>query len=357
MRIAKPIISYLDNQVKLSAQIEYLGEIKEIWYSLDKRYEDFLTVTNSDPFIIGGLLLAMRINEDIFIQGNISEQIYYNLTNYFIKIITLLIPSLKKISIFPNNLVSDTAYKSSGVATGFSGGIDSFCAFIDHYHTNISKSYQLTHLVLNNVGSHGQGGRDLFNKRYNRLSNFAKEYDLPLIKIDSNLDDILSMEFRNTHTTRNISAILTLQKLFGKYLYASAHEYKNCFIGESPDGAVIDPFGIHLLSTESTEMISTGCQYSRIQKTIKVSEFEPSYRYLDVCVHAVDEAKNCSTCWKCVRTLVTLEILNKQNLYHQVFNLQAFSQVREQSIQALKQSNSPLDKEVIELAKKTNYEI
>jgi hypothetical protein len=357
MKIASPQLISDRQATKITTLVEYSQGQVELWYSVDRQYSEFLTGENLDAFLVGSLILAMREKEDIYIDGIISERLFYNLTNYLIKILTLLIPSLHPINLYPKGLNSSKiCQESKGVATGFSGGIDSFCALLDHLGENAPPSYRLTHLILNNVGSHGKGGRELFHQRYQRLLKFAEEYQLPLIKIDSNLDEMLQMNFQNTHTTRNISAVLLLQKLLGKYYYASAHQYQDCIITESPDGAVIDPAAIHLFSTETTECISTGCQYSRVEKTMKVAEFEPSYRYLDVCVHAVDRPENCSQCWKCARTLLTLEILGKHQLYRNVFDLEKFAEIRESYIESLPQSQSPLSKEVLDLAVKRNYQ-
>ncbi|MBR8831077.1 MAG: hypothetical protein Cpurp_07730 [Chlorogloea purpurea SAG 13.99] len=342
----------------MGAFVEYSQGKKEVWYSINKKYGQFLSNESSDTFLIGLLVLAMKQNEDIYIEGKVSEKLFYNLTNYLVKILTLLIPSLHQIKIFPQELTQENLVKPiQGVATGFSGGIDSFCTFIDHFQENTPTSYKITHLLLNNVGSHGEGGQQLFEKRYQRLYMFAQEYELPFISINSNLHEILPRNFQTTHTTRNISAILLLPKLFTKYYYSSAHKYEDCIIKESPDGAVIDPAAIHLLSTENTECISAGCQYSRVEKTLKVSEFEPSYRYLDVCVNAVEDAENCSQCWKCARTLLTLEILGKHELYDRVFNLDKYYEIKTSYIQSLRDSSSPLTKEVIELALSRGYDL
>lgn len=70
----------------------------------------------------------------------------------------------------------------------------------------------------------------------------------------------------------------------------------------------------HLLSTEATDSISTGSQYTRAAKTAQVAEIEPSYRHLDICVEPGTSRsgfRNCSRCWKCARTMVTLEALGK----------------------------------------------
>lgn len=358
MYINQPKISKNQGKTKITSIVKYSQGEKELWYSLESEYGELLTTENADAFLIGLLLLGMKYKEDIYIDSMISEKLFYNLTNYVIKILTILIPSLHEIKIHPKGLNSKKIpQQSQGVSTGFSGGIDSFCTFIDHFNPNVPKNYKITHLILNNVGSHGKGDQELFEKRYQRLLGFANEYELPLIKINSNLHQILEMNFQNTHTARNVSAILLLQKLFSKYYYASAHKYQDCILKESPDGAVIDPIAIHLFSTETTEFISTGCQYSRVEKTIKVADFEPSYRYLDVCVNAVKTAENCSQCWKCARTILTLEILGKQTLYDQVFDFNKYGAIRGKYIDSLKDNPSPLAQEVLELGKITNYNL
>ncbi|MDX2254935.1 MAG: hypothetical protein NW214_05415, partial [Pseudanabaenaceae cyanobacterium bins.39] len=192
MRIYPPQLVREEEQVKITALVEYAGGTENLWYAVDRHYGDFLTIAKLDAFVVGLLPFAMQQNEDIYVNGALSEKLFYNLTHAFIKILTLLIPSLHPIKIIPEDLDDGKRHSTiGGVATGFSGGIDSFCTLIDHLNNSaVPQSYQLTHLVLNNVGSHGAGGRNLFQKRYQRLLAFAQEVQLPLIKIDSNLHDI-----------------------------------------------------------------------------------------------------------------------------------------------------------------------
>ena len=344
------------DRVKVAARVTCSDGDALLWYSVDRVYQDFLETERLDAFLVGLLSFAMARNEDIYIAGAISEKLFYSLTHSLIKILSLLHPSSHQIKIFPSTLMSaQSRPKSTGVATGFSGGVDSFCVLADHFYQVTSESYRITHLVFNNVGSHGLGGRQLFWQRYDRLLGFAQAHQLPFVSIDSNLDEIVNLDFRHTHTSRNISAILVLQPLFRKFLYASAHKYENCFIGPSEDASVIDPVGIHLFSTENTEFISTGCEYSRVEKTEKVADLEDSYQYLDVCVDALEQAHNCSTCWKCARTLLTLEILGKQAHYSQVFDIDKFQRVREDYIQSILTEKKPLEQEVIDLARARQY--
>lgn len=358
MRINPPKLSKNEGQIKITSLIEYQNKQKCLWYTIDRKYAEFLTWEKLDAFLLAVLPLAMENNEPIYVEGAISEKLFYNLTNYFGKIFNLLIPSLTQVKIIPKGLDNGKLCQSLETVTmGFSGGIDSFCSFIDHISDDLPKSYQLTHLVYCNVGSHGVGGRNLFEQRYQRLLDFAEEYELPFVKIDSNLQEIVPIDFRLTHIIKNVSAILLLQKLFSKYLYSSAYKYQDCFVGKSHAGSFIEPIAMHLLSSENTEIISTGCQYSRVEKTIRVAEFEPSYRYLDVCVHTVDSPENCSQCWKCARTILTLEISGKDHLYKQVFDLNKFAEVKENYIASIINSEQPLDKELIDFALSQNYHL
>ena len=48
-----------------------------------------------DGFLVALLPLAMQIGEDIEIEGSVSEQLLYNISNYFMKILTLAVPFVK----------------------------------------------------------------------------------------------------------------------------------------------------------------------------------------------------------------------------------------------------------------------
>ena len=145
-----------------------------------------------------------------------------------------------------------------------------------------------------------------------------------------------------------------MQQLFGKYLYASGVRYQDCKVGTAYDIAYADPMSVHLLSTETLECISSGCQYSRVEKTIRVSAFL-SRKYLDVCARNRTIAGNCSTCWKCARTLLTLDTLGCEHLYDGVFDLNAWATIRNRYIRTVLLSRNPLLREIVELAKTRGF--
>lgn len=359
VKINRSELKEQNGEAQIGAVVEYANSRQYLWYRVNARYGHFLTTERMDGFVVALLPLAMITGEDLYIDGAMSEKLYYNLTNYYMRILCSVIPSLRSVRIVPAQLDSGRTYQSEGgVATGFSGGIDSFCVVADHLRDDIPSAFRITHFIFNNVGAFGKAGTrpGLFHDRYTALSGFPSEAQIDFVKIDSNLDDILPTQvgYVMTITLRNVSAVLMLQKLFSKYLYASSYKYEDCFVGPTNNSGYSDPFTVHLLSTETLECISVGCQYSRAQKTIKVADFEPSRRYLNVCA-SNKSVGNCSTCWKCARTLLTLEILGKEGFYEGVFDLNAYHRIREQYIVSVLISPHPLLREVAELAKSKDF--
>lgn len=359
--IINPVeVSESDEEVKIHSLIEYSGKKKCLWYSLDKKFSKYLTTERLDGFLVGVLMLAMRLGEDIDVKGAVSEKLYFNLTNAYMDIIRRIMPALKKVKINPEYLDNEKTKSEGAVVTGFSGGVDSFCTIYDHFFNAATSSYKITHLVFLNVGAHGEWdskrARELFNARYDLLKGYADEIGLEFIKIDSNLSDIIRWNFQQTFVPRNVSAILMLQKLFSKYYLSSSYRYEDCVIKPHYDISVINPMAVHLLSTETLECIDTGSQYSRVEKTKIIAEIPGMNRWLNVCVSPSKEGKNCSLCWKCCRTLLTLEMLGFLKNFDHVFDLDKWKKAKMlYLINKLGDKEDPYIREIREYAKRVGY--
>lgn len=145
------------DNIYISSQIETSQGMRELWFSLPEKYEEYILRENLDAMLIGVLFYAMQHKEDIILSSPISEKLYYNLTNYYQHILALQIPYLHKINLYApaleNGLLSG---RSQAVGIGFSGGVDAFCTFIDHSNETILEGFRLTHLTFHNVHSHQQ---------------------------------------------------------------------------------------------------------------------------------------------------------------------------------------------------------
>jgi len=341
------------NDLFLQYPLKYSQKRDILWYSINCKYAEFVTDLLDGP-LVALLIPAMVHGEDIHINGAISERLFYNLKYRYQILLTHLVPTLKPITIHPDNIIIPDR-KSKGVATGFSCGIDTFCLLGEHHYSAVPESFKVTHLLFNNVGSHGHGGERLFNERYKKNKVVAEKIRLPLIKVNSNLDQFYSgFRYSHTDTPRNASVPLLLQNGIGRYLYASAYSYPDTYVKPDTLMTHCDPTALPLLSTEAVDMLTTGSEYTRVEKTLRVANIEDSYSALDVCIHP-GSAGNCSQCSKCLRTLLTLEIAGLLEKYSSVFDLSKYREQRTRYIGEVIFSEDPFLQEIREFAKHKDY--
>ena len=360
MKINKVKKSIEGDKVKLVSRIETRQGASDLWFAVDKKYEEYTVHEVLDAFLTGLFIHAMKLNEDIYLDAPVSERLYYNLTNNIMKIYSILNPGFHEITIHPKEL-SHTQMNpgNKNVVTGFSGGIDSFSLLGDYYFNEIkTPHYKVTHLIYNNVGAHGDNAQIFFDKRYDFLKKFEEEVNLPFIKIDSNLHEIIDSDFMLSVLPRNVASAMVLQKLFSKYLYASSYTYKDFLTTDIFKIGYTDPLACGLFSTESMECVLAGSELSRVEKTKQVASLEASYNHLYVCTNtSLDEVKNCSVCFKCARTLLTLEILGLQHLYKDVFDIEKYNKMKRFYIESILYDKDPFGKEILQLAAENNYRI
>jgi hypothetical protein len=134
--------------------------------------------------------------------------------------------------------------------------------------------------------------------------------------------------------------------------------YRDSYIKPTSHIEFGDAIGVPLLSTETTECISSGSQHTRVEKIKIISAVELTYKALDVCVDPAHAQKiNCSKCWKCLRTQLTLEVLGTLDRYKEAFDLSVYNKFRWIYICNALGSEEPLIKEVREEIIARNYEV
>jgi len=374
MRISDLNLSHECESAKLSASIEsrQFGR-RELWFSAPKDYSHYFCTSRLDGFLVGMLFPAMQFGEDIHLKGCVSRKLLDNINNYVVPLLMSFSPSCKKIKITADQ-TSSQRFDSSGVGTGFSGGVDSFCTIYDRYELETSHDYKINKLVFLNVGSHGPGqikeelklSRQKFYMRYDYLKAFADEIKLEFIPIDSNLHSYHPWGHQKTHTLTSTAGILTIQRHLFRYYYSSSGlDYDKVMIYSirSKDisvGEYCDPILLPLLSTESLEFISEGIQYTRLKKTLRIMDYEPVRRYLNVCVNGKRSHENCSTCSKCCRTLMTLNSAGKLDEFSQIFDIQKYKMEMEHQYlrqQLLLQRRDPFAYDNIKLARQNGIKL
>jgi hypothetical protein len=172
-----------------------------------------------------------------------------------------------------------------------------------------------------------------------------------LIAVNSNVADFYDgFTFQQTHTPRNASVALLLQAGIGRFLYASGYDYRRVFIGATFDTAYSDPVTLPMFSTEAIDLFLVGGQYTRVEKTLRIASLEDTPTMLDVCAGGA-KAGNCSTCRKCLRTLLTLEIAGLIDQYDRAFDLAAYALQRDRYIIKVLRCHDPLLQELVSFAR------
>lgn len=344
MKITGPYQSDTASNSRLTVKVvsDHLGE-KDLWFELPAKFRDYFCSDRVDGFLIGLLFPAMQHGEDIHVVGAVSETLLFNLNNYAIPLLRSFAPSSKRIRISADH-TSNHTISGTGVGTGFSGGVDSFCTIYDRFELETSPGYKINSLLFLNVGSHGpwsETGNTThavrnFQQRYGQLQKFPEEVGLDYIPIDSNLHAFHPWGHQKTHTLTSVAAIMALQKHFSKYYYSSTGvDYSRVFsfadaYKDKDVGIYCETTLLPLLSTESTRLIADGYQYTRAQKVIHIAEYEPVRRYLNVCTSPLEGWRNCSQCPKCCRTQMTLDSIGKLNEFAGVFDVTRYRKVDSQ---------------------------
>lgn len=330
MRIGTPELEVADGCLTWSVTVDGLaGTPERLWFRLPEQHAGLVT-ERADPAVIGLLLPAMHAAEAVEVAGPVTDELSHNLTHGYQEIFEAVVVGLRRVGLeTPNTVPADEPPR--GVATGFSGGVDSFTVLAEHYFRPVPDAMRLSHLTMFNVGSltRGERGRELFHRLHDLLAPAADRFGLPLVPVDSNLDEFYAFgNYQQSYGPRNMSAASLLQGGIGRYYFAGSVPYPFVGVHRSNGTGRSDPVSIPLLTTRQFRAVSHGNQYTRVEKTLIVADTPASYSCLNVCVDPLPDARNCSRCHKCVRTQLTLEISGRLDDYAEVFDRDAYRRAR-----------------------------
>ena len=308
----------IDN--RLISCIEYENKKYDMYFEVEKEYAKYLCDETLDAFLVSLIPFIVKHNYDVKINGKISSKLYYQLTNY---LLPLLCSEFKKERINIDCEITNVSFDAKGVGASISCGVDSFYTLLKHQNQK-DENYNITHLTFFNAGSNGEyggeSGRKLFKERLKFIKKFCNQNNYKLVTIDTNMNELIMMNHKKTHSFRTLGCVLALQKLFGKYYFASGYHYNDMKLDEDSCGHY-DTLNVQCLSNETLTIYSSGLEVSRLDKVKYISEHEITYNWLNVCVVTGD---NCGECIKCSRTIAELESIGKIDKYKSVFDLSKY---------------------------------
>ncbi len=197
----------------------------------------------------------------------------------------------------------ETAYSSTqdrtpGIASMFSGGVDSVYTLLKHQE-------EISHIVYIAGFEHMQDTPTLA-RTTDYLTGFAKAYGKQLIVVETNQVEF----FRNLKIGRYLN--------HGSSLAAVAHllGFSKIYIPSSYPYNHLDPVGSHPLtdpawSSDTVQLVYDGGAESRIEKIAYLDQHSDAMQKLLVCWEQPEI--NCCRCNKCLRTMIAMELLNIQS--------------------------------------------
>lgn len=309
--IGSPIITKTDRKTRISAEIDVGGSVYPLWFEVEQEYGEFLAADRIDAFLVGILNLAMRERWNIRSAAPATDMLLENLTNSFLPV---LCARNKKFYCPKIDCPSIPAVKETvgAVGTGISCGVDSLHVLAKHGVGIGAADLRVTHLVNNDVWPDDEQGRKRHNDQLAFVKSFAMENGYHFVGIESNIYEHFFQNHSFAHTYVNLACALSLQKLWKLYYYASSGygariavdiddvEYKDC--------SHYDLLSCFAFSTGALTFSSEGAGSSRFEKLKALANFEPAWKWLNVCGEEL--GKNCGHCGKCRRTLTTLDAMD-----------------------------------------------
>jgi len=204
-------------------------------------------------------------------------------------------PVLKMVQINAASLITDKKPVNEGSISFFSGGVDSMYTFLKRIN-------DISHVVYIH-GFDFLGNSQEFEEAIKHNAQFVKSFGKELIPAETNFYDF---GYRY-----NLSRNLTQGSCLGSF--ALLLGFHRVFIPASVAYNQLFPLGSHPLTdplwvNERIEIIHDGCEATRTEKLIKISKYDTAISNLRVCFTYMN--KNCGQCSKCLRTMISLELLN-----------------------------------------------
>src|SRR6266498_1553321 len=174
------------NQVILSADISFRGKkLEHAYIAVDKKYEKFVA-RDASPFLAAVLLPCMKTGENIYIDGNISTQLFAN-TSEIMKLVKSWNIGLKRIKIRSKTTEEDST-KPKYIGSFFTAGVDSFYTYIKHHE---KKREKISHLILVHGFDIPLENKNFFTKVKATVNKVATEEKVKAIFLETNIGEII----------------------------------------------------------------------------------------------------------------------------------------------------------------------
>lgn len=312
-----------DDKILITAEIQMRDEKnpQTIYFSVDKKDAKSLVI-DATPFVSIMLLACMKTQENITVEGStLSEQFLLNLTP-LMRQLSRWDRSFHQISI--TSKVKKDTLKSGENASFFSGGVDSFYSYLKAKKTK----KKITIFLFVHGFDIELENRSFFMNVRQGLQKIASEENIRLITLKTNAKRIVEpyVEWDWAHGGSLAAVAQLMRGSISTVTIAGALRTDQLF----PYGT--HPKLDHLWGTERLRPIHDGNEYDRLGKVMNVVGKSPlALKHLRVCNQNLKGKYNCSRCFKCLWTMMTLECagtLKKATTFDSMIDLEAVKRMR-----------------------------
>jgi len=328
MIIHHPEILEEGGEIRVSSRIEIddsgSGYPDRLWFRFPENYRDYVT-DRSDGFAVALLPLAMALGEKMCVRGVMSPLLALGMREYQHIQTTWHPKRLQTVGIEYDTLASlQTSDVLGGVATAFSGGVDSFYTLHTHLYREQIPDYRISHgLMINGFDFNHDDIEDFepFNRIAQVYRPLLQNLGVELLVAHTNITPFLARSLRiwNIHGYVHAAFLSATALVLGRLL-------RCLFIPSSDRYTELHPWGSHplldnLLSTETMESRHDGAHASRFEKDATLAQWPEVYSRLRVCHgkttfdSVTGILQNCCQCEKCLRTMVALELAGALNRF------------------------------------------
>lgn len=264
--------------------------------------------SNCDSYLLGILLLGMKLGSDIIVHGSVSRLLLANLTELQL-IWNKWCPEIYSLVEIKVDIIRESDIQVAGAVVAFSGGVDA--QFSTYIHATERAGY-CTQKLRAGVLVHGwdipitdiKGFSGATNKATKALTSLG--LDLLVVKTNVSRVGIVNWEHR---CGMAVAAVLNgLSSYAGTGLIGSGEPYDALPIpwGSHP---MTDPF----FSSGNFRIINDGAGFSRSEKIRILSKWSVGIKNLRFCWAGDINDTNCGSCEKCVRTRLNFLLADNLN--------------------------------------------
>jgi hypothetical protein len=279
-----------DGHTTVSADFVRGGKSQRVWFRTNS---DFVC-ESFDPFLPVALIPAMRRKWTISIEGPVSTKLLQGVEDVQ-RLMTDWYPDFRKVDL-QSQTAAPRISDQTGVASFFSGGVDSFYTLQQHLE-------EINHLIF----VHGFDIPLSHSKDREKAATSARkaadQLGLRLIEVETNL-----RQFGQPHVSwpyayfgAGLAAVaLFLSPLFERvYLPASVSRDQLVPMGSHPDLDL-------KWSNEQMRLVHDGIDATRFEKVQSIGAWDVARKWLRVCYQLNTEHLNCGRCRKCLWTMMML---------------------------------------------------